>query len=254
MPPRSSSASTSSPSSPSTRRKQQHSQHHKQRQTGKHVLLNKRGLSLVFDPEARREYLTGFSKRKTERRKFGLAMQKVKDRKARLLEREEIRKAKQDAWDELPASVKEADEMAFGRKGGGGERGEEVVEEVVYDDQYTTSTFGESVMVTTFLGIPSTGEEGEEEEGGGEVLAMVRGERKGDGVDREQLHAGSVARFKKILTGNMPAKTKRKGGREGTRENISGSYMPKGKGKGEDEGGGGGKRGKKGKKGKKGRR
>lgn len=123
MPPRSSSASTSSPSSPSTRRKQQHSQHHKQRQTGKHVLLNKRGLSLVFDPEARREYLTGFSKRKTERRKFGLAMQKVKDRKARLLEREEIRKAKQDAWDELPASVKEADEMAFGRKGGGGERG-----------------------------------------------------------------------------------------------------------------------------------
>eukprot|EP00624_Nannochloropsis_granulata_P004719 evm.model.NODE_33733_length_16673_cov_54.385235.2 len=259
MPPRSSSASISSPSSPPTRRK---SQQQKQRQTQKHTLstskakiggYNKRGLSLVFDPEARREYLTGFSKRKTERRKFGLAMQKVKDRKARLLEREEIRKAKQDVWDELPASVKEADAMACGRKGVRGEEGEEVVEEVVYDDQYTTTTFGESVMVTTFLGIPSTVEEEEEEgeEGRGEVLAMVRGERKGDGVDREQLHAGSVARFKKMLTGNMPAKTKRKGGKEGTRENTSGSYLPKGKRKDEEEEGG---RGKKGKKGKKGRR
>jgi len=265
--PRSSRASTSSPSSPPGRRKLQHPQQQKQRHTKelKHGLstskpkvggYNKRGkLSLVFDPEARREYLTGFSKRKTERRKFGLAMQKVKDRKARLLEREEIRKAKQDAWDELPASVKESDALACGKKGGrGGEEGEEeVVEEVVYDDQYTTATFGESVMVTTFLGIPSTGgEEGEEEEGGKEVLAMVRGERKGNGVDREQLHAGSVARFKRMLTGKMPAKTKRKGGREGTRENTSGSYLPKSKGKGEEEGGG--KKGKKGKKPKKGKR
>lgn len=37
-----------------------------------------------------REYLTGFSKRKQERRRFGLAMQKVKDRKARLADREEV--------------------------------------------------------------------------------------------------------------------------------------------------------------------
>lgn len=38
-----------------------------------------------------REYLTGFSKRKQERRRFGLAMQKIKDRKARLAGREEVR-------------------------------------------------------------------------------------------------------------------------------------------------------------------
>ena len=38
-----------------------------------------------------REYLLGFSKRKAERRKFGLAMQKVKDRKARLAARGEVR-------------------------------------------------------------------------------------------------------------------------------------------------------------------
>jgi hypothetical protein len=37
-----------------------------------------------------REYLTGFSKRKQERRRFGLAMQKIKDRKARLADREEV--------------------------------------------------------------------------------------------------------------------------------------------------------------------
>ena len=37
-----------------------------------------------------REYLTGFGKRKQERRRFGLAMQRVKDRKARLADREEV--------------------------------------------------------------------------------------------------------------------------------------------------------------------
>ncbi|EKU20538.1 rrna processing protein rrp17, partial [Nannochloropsis gaditana CCMP526] len=63
-------------------------------------------LALVFDPEARREYLTGFSKRKKERRTFGLAMQQVKNRKARLMEREELRKAKKGALDDLPASIK----------------------------------------------------------------------------------------------------------------------------------------------------
>lgn len=36
-----------------------------------------------------RDYLLGFSKRKAERRRHGLAMQKVKDRKHKLAQRQE---------------------------------------------------------------------------------------------------------------------------------------------------------------------
>lgn len=49
-----------------------------------------RGTDRSFFTLCHREYLTGFGKRKQERRRFGLAMQKVKDRKARLAEREEV--------------------------------------------------------------------------------------------------------------------------------------------------------------------
>lgn len=38
-----------------------------------------------------RDYLTGFHKRKQARRRFGLAMQEIKDRKERLEERKEVR-------------------------------------------------------------------------------------------------------------------------------------------------------------------
>lgn len=38
-----------------------------------------------------REYLTGFTKRKLERRKFGLAMQKVKDHQKKLEERRQVK-------------------------------------------------------------------------------------------------------------------------------------------------------------------
>ena len=42
---------------------------------------------VVFDPEARRDHLRGFSDRKRQRRAFGLAMQKVKDRKGKIEQR-----------------------------------------------------------------------------------------------------------------------------------------------------------------------
>lgn len=43
-------------------------------------------LSFILD----RDYLTGFHKRKQARRRFGLAMQEIKDRKERLEERKEV--------------------------------------------------------------------------------------------------------------------------------------------------------------------
>ena len=50
-----------------------------------------RKLEITFDKEKRKEYLANFSKRKRERRVFGLAMQKVKDRKVKLAERKNRR-------------------------------------------------------------------------------------------------------------------------------------------------------------------
>mmetsp|Transcript_2727 Transcript_2727/g.6518 ORF Transcript_2727/g.6518 Transcript_2727/m.6518 type:complete len:157 (+) Transcript_2727:182-652(+) len=54
---------------------------------------NKR--ELVFDPEARKAHLRGFSERKRQRRAFGLAMQKVKDRQAKIDQRASQKKGEQ---------------------------------------------------------------------------------------------------------------------------------------------------------------
>ena len=52
----------------------------------------KRKLEITFDLESRNKYITGLSARKKERRAFGLAMQKVKDRKAKIEQRKEDRR------------------------------------------------------------------------------------------------------------------------------------------------------------------
>lgn len=58
-------------------------------------------LEIKFDSKARLDYLTGFSNRKKKRRTFGLAMQKVKDRKQKLEQRKEIRHAQLEKLEEL---------------------------------------------------------------------------------------------------------------------------------------------------------
>ncbi|CAM9306205.1 unnamed protein product, partial [Scytosiphon promiscuus] len=58
-------------------------------------------VEVVFDPDARKDYLTGFHKRKQARRRFGLAMQEIKDRKERLEERKERREALKERREEL---------------------------------------------------------------------------------------------------------------------------------------------------------
>eukprot|EP00968_Pinguiococcus_pyrenoidosus_P001162 scaffold52_cov246-Pinguiococcus_pyrenoidosus.AAC.12 len=51
----------------------------------------KRKLEISFDANARKDYLLGFRKRKLERRRHGLAMQALKDRKELLETRQEVR-------------------------------------------------------------------------------------------------------------------------------------------------------------------
>mmetsp|Transcript_10766 Transcript_10766/g.22111 ORF Transcript_10766/g.22111 Transcript_10766/m.22111 type:complete len:295 (+) Transcript_10766:71-955(+) len=62
---------------------------------------------IVFDPEARRDYLKGFSERKRERRAFGLAMQKVKDRNEKLEARRDRTKARLEQVEEAERQKEE---------------------------------------------------------------------------------------------------------------------------------------------------
>lgn len=52
-----------------------------------------------------RDFLTGFHKRKQARRRFGLAMQEIKDRKQRLEERKEVRSVVLQYRQELSARL-----------------------------------------------------------------------------------------------------------------------------------------------------
>ena len=58
-------------------------------------------VKITFDPTDRREYLTSFSARKKEHRAFGLAMQKVKDREAKLEERKKQREAQLERIEDI---------------------------------------------------------------------------------------------------------------------------------------------------------
>ena len=71
--------------------------------------LNKKG-EVIFNEQSREEYLTGFHKRKQERRKFGVAMQILKDKKATKEKAKERRQALKETIDPQPAKELDGDE------------------------------------------------------------------------------------------------------------------------------------------------
>jgi len=144
---------------------------------------------VVFDENARTEWLTGFHKRKQERRKFGLAMQILKDKKQHKESVKEQRQAvkaastydrntdaklsrgekKRQAAEEAENSDDEYDfdYNADGRKKEGLDDEEEEVEEgeeeetgggiatgqMVFEDDTTTAMFGGAVSVVVDTGV-----------------------------------------------------------------------------------------------------
>jgi ribosomal RNA-processing protein 17 len=158
----------------------------------------KRVKEVVFDEGARKEHLLGMRKRKAERRKFGLDMQKFKDRKVILQERKERRELVREKYDEalalknrrMQGHAFEEDETEDIMRGGlvrvlAGEAAVEEMElpasgtsETVFDDEHTSARFGDGVTVMTSFGLPDSDEEdgakphgltsSDEEEGGAE--------------------------------------------------------------------------------------
>lgn len=177
-----------------------------------------RKLEIVFDPDARRAHLRGFSERKRQRRAYGLAMQKVKDRKAKIdqrkqekkddLERvQEAEKQKEilleeellnqgvlkdgDDDDKSQASVNNKTEQEHESKN------DAIVKQKIYEDKQAEKKWGGSVKVTTsFLSLDDDLSDDDNMDG------------KKKAVDHEQKKAGDVQKYLDELKGNMPGKRK----------------------------------------------
>ncbi|KAF1325141.1 Nucleolar protein 12, partial [Globisporangium splendens] len=110
-------------------------------------------LVVTFDPEKRKEYLTGFHKRKQERRRFGLDMEAFKQQK-RLLE---ARKQRREEQKEKLASLNlleppEEQEEEKKEDSDDDEESKAVTKVMHFDDEHTQNKFGDVVTVTTSIG------------------------------------------------------------------------------------------------------
>lgn len=207
---------------------------------------NKR--EVVFDPEARKAHLRGFSERKRQRRAFGLAMQKVKDRKAKIeqrasekkdeLQRVEEAEQQKEQWMEEVARMNNDGLNYFG-DGGKEESGEkenndnnndentkhrqQKSEDVkVYDDQRTDTTWGGRVTVTT-LALEMDDESDDDD-------FTANNPKCSKTIDTAQKFAGNVQRYMDELKGNMPAKKNRDNGQRVKRKGKNGAAEMKGVG------------------------
>jgi len=220
----------------------------------------RRKLEITFDPEARREYLTGMSARKKERRVFGLAMQKIKDRRDKLDRKKEDRKSRlekveeaeklkrlakgqgedddddesesgSDSGDEASVSSSEQKSKSEKSKKKRSKPGHDEVEETqqTYSDANTTSQFGGSVIVTTTYGIPS-----DDESDDPDIQGIVSNKPH---VDEEQRYAGNVKKYMSQVRSNLPNKKRKReqmGGGGGHRKGKHGASDMKGMGSGTD--------------------
>jgi ribosomal RNA-processing protein 17 len=176
---------------------------------------------IVFDPEARKAYLRGFSERKRQRRAYGLAMQKVKDRKAKLEERKEAKKEDikrvEEAEQQKAAFMREMMNQSTKDGSDKEEAGEalddasskeedtnEVLDTKTYDDQTTESQWGGRVIVTT------SAVHLDDDNSDGEEIDTHKPQAEKKSVDKRQQYAGNVEKFMSKLKGNLPGKKKSK--------------------------------------------
>uniref|UniRef100_A0A7S0T959 Nucleolar protein 12 n=1 Tax=Pseudo-nitzschia delicatissima TaxID=44447 RepID=A0A7S0T959_9STRA len=191
---------------------------HKKKEKSKHKMpasMIKRGnkREVVFDAEARRDHLRGFSARKRERRAFGLAMQKVKDRNAKIemrasekkgkLERiEEAEKQKEQFMEDnarMNGDLESGDDDDEASEGESKqEKPKDIIDTKVYDDQKTETAWGGQVVVTT--SVVALDDDSEDEE------LEAYNARRQKSVDTAQKQAGNVQKFMDELKGNMPGK------------------------------------------------
>ena len=170
-------------------------------------------VEIKFDADKRVEYLTGFSARKKERRAFGLAMQKVKDRQAKIEERKDNREAQREKVEEIERSKAQ---LLRGLGGDDGERSDEDNDEGssrplhknehTFQDEHTQNHFGGLVSVTTTFGVFSDDEESTDAK---RSSFFDREKHGSDHVDMEQKQAGNVQNYIAKVKGTMGGKQKK---------------------------------------------
>ena len=175
---------------------------------------------VVWDESNRIEYLTGFKKRKEERRKFGLAMQVVKEAKARKeavkVKRAQIIKAnkkEQDKIKEFQGKISDSESDEEDESGSDGDKDKEKSckgEEAVYNDEDTTSMFGGSVSVVVSGDIQDSEDQLVEEDTNTEEWkrAKERLEKKRERVMGKPLSRLERA-MKKVSSSGLPKKKKK---------------------------------------------
>ncbi len=192
---------------------------------------------------------------------FGLAMQKIKDRRDKLDRKKEDRKSRLEKVEEaeklkrLAKGQGEDDDDESGSDSGS-ESGDDAsvssseqksklekstkkrskpahdeVEETqqTYSDANTTSQFGGSVIVTTTYGIPS-----DDESDDPDIQGIVSNKPH---VDEEQRYAGNVKKYMSQVRSNLPNKKRKReqmGGGGGHRKGKHGASDMKGMGSGTD--------------------
>ncbi|KAI9985718.1 hypothetical protein PInf_005120 [Phytophthora infestans] len=129
-------------------------------------MRKKSKLVVTFDPEKRKEYLTGFHKRKQERRRFGLDMEAYKVKKRQLeakKQRREEQKEKLAALNLLDDDKKDEEEDEESKVDSDSDVSEDESKPVLggakavtkvqtFNDDFTQGKFGDVVTVTTSVG------------------------------------------------------------------------------------------------------
>ena len=112
---------------------------------------------ISFDVDARKEYLTGFAKRKAERRKRGHAFEALKRHKAK---KELTRERREERGRKVEAALGES-AVASAARAAASRAGEApcVLETVEYRDSALVEQWGDVVAVETTLGIAAADDE-----------------------------------------------------------------------------------------------
>ncbi|EQC28017.1 hypothetical protein, variant [Saprolegnia diclina VS20] len=171
--------------------------------------VNKKSkLVVTFDADKRKDYLTGFSKRKQERRRFGHDMEAFKKQKI-LIEQRKIRKAEQKKLMESIPEVVDVKHVA--------EDDDKAV--VNFDDAHTQDKFGNVVTVTTTVGeLKSDSEDELSDEEQEQLLAHLAKKKERANRDKQMTLFQRIQQKRKGIA--LPSKrSKMKAARENAARN-----------------------------------
>jgi ribosomal RNA-processing protein 17 len=206
-----------------------------------------RKVEVLFDPDARRDHLQGFSERKRQRRAFGLAMQKVKDRKARIEQRKQDKKDGMEKIEEaerqkevlledqlLNSGVLKDDvdtdtegdvDDSKGDKNNEKDKEVAAISERKYDNAQAESKWGGSVTVTTsFVSLEDLSDDDDDDDDD-DIRESARSKKP---VDKQQRSAGDVKKYLNEFKAKMPGK--KKDGRQVMKKGNNGASEMRGMG------------------------